>query len=169
MHPISKEHDAAGMRCDYLAGLTRYRGSAYYWGGESPKGIDCSGLIRRGLIDSMFLRGIRTFDAGLVRFSLWLWWHDCTAHDLGDGSGLTTHLFSAPSINELDDSKILPGDLAVTADGSHIMAYSGRDTWIEADPLIGKVISVSTPSKENVFFNEPVNLVRWNLLNKGLK
>lgn len=45
------------LRQDYLVGLRRYTGVTYYWGGESFKGIDCSGLIRRGLIDSAFCRG----------------------------------------------------------------------------------------------------------------
>jgi hypothetical protein len=160
-----ENRDSNVLREEYVAALRRYQGVKYYWGGESPKGIDCSGLIRRGLIDSMFLRRIRTGDGGLVRFSLWLWWHDCTARDLGDGDGFTTHLFFTKNINELSDSKILPGDLAVTSGGSHIMAYLGNKQWIEADPLIGKVITVTAPSKENVFFYEPVNIVRWNLFN----
>ena len=33
------------LRQDYLVGLRRYTGVTYYWGGESFKGIDCSGLI----------------------------------------------------------------------------------------------------------------------------
>src|SRR5204863_6746506 len=50
---------ADSLQRDYVAGLRHYDGVTYYWGGESPKGIDCSGLIRRGLIDSLFFRGIR--------------------------------------------------------------------------------------------------------------
>jgi hypothetical protein len=43
------------LRGEYLAALKRYEGVVYYWGGENRLGIDCSGLIRRGLIDA-FLR-----------------------------------------------------------------------------------------------------------------
>lgn len=161
--PARRHLDATSLRKDYVAGLQRYDGVSYYWGGESPKGIDCSGLIRRGLIDSYFLRGISTFDAGLVRHAFWLWWHDCTARDLGKGHGLTTHVAETPSINALDHSQILPGDLAVTCDGLHIMAYLDDNRWIEADPGIGRVVIESVPTN-NVWFRGPMNIVRWNVL-----
>ena len=161
--PSRGRSDAASLRSAYVVGLRRYAGIAYYWGGESPKGIDCSGLIRRGLIDSLFLRGIRTFDSGLARYAIWLWWHDCTARDFGEGHGFTTRLFSTPSINALDQTTILPGDLAVTSAGVHIMAFLGDNQWIEADPDIGRVVTVSVPSKDNLWFHEPMNIVRWNI------
>ncbi len=128
-------------------------------------GIDCSGLIRRGLIDSLFCRGIRTFNPGLVRRSLSLWWHDCTANVLGEAhDGFTVHLLDTPTVNKLDHSKILPGDLAVTSGGSHIMAYIGNNTWIEADPGVGRVITVQVPSNDNPWFHTPMKIVRWSIL-----
>ena len=153
------------LRADYLAGLQRYEGVKYYWGGENSRGIDCSGLIRRGLIDALARRGIRTFDAGLVRRAIDLWWHDCTARALGEEQrGVTARLLETPSVNTLDHSKILPGDLAVTANGVHIMAYLGDHRWIEADPGIGRVITVNAPSTDNPWFQSPMNIVRWSVL-----
>jgi len=158
---------ADALRTDYVAGLRRYEGVNYYWGGESPKGIDCSGLVRRGLIDSLFFRGLRTLDPGLVRRALLLWEDDATASALGQQyDGLTVHLFETPGINQLDHTKILPGDLAVTRDGAHIMAYLGENRWIEADPTVGRVITVSVPANDNDWFCRPMNLVRWNVFSQ---
>jgi hypothetical protein len=161
--PARRHPDADSLRADYVAGLRHYEGVIYIWGGESLTGIDCSGLIRRGLIDSLFLRGIRTFDAGLVRQSIWVWWHDCTARDFGQGHGFTARLFDTPSINALDPSKILPGDLAVTDNGVHIMAYLGNSVWTEADPDLGRVVAISAPSKDTVWFRGPMTIVRWRM------
>jgi len=151
------------LRFEYTCALKQYRGVKYYWGGESPKGIDCSGLVRRGLIDSFFVNGIKTLNPRLVRYSLWLWWNDCTAKDIGKCIGFTSYITNTPNLNKLDPNTILPGDLAVTDSGSHILANLGDRMWIEADPLIGKVVVISTPS-ENVCFFEPMKIVRWKPL-----
>jgi hypothetical protein len=153
------------LRREYLAALRRYEGVRYYWGGENSRGIDCSGLVRRGLIDALLRLGVRTLDAGLVRRAITLWWHDSTAAALGDGHReLTVRILSTPSINALDHSRVLPGDLAVTESGIHVLAYLGDQQWIEADPTVGKVITVSAPAHDNAWFAGPMNVVRWSVL-----
>lgn len=67
-------------------------------------------------------------------------------------------------INAIDSSLILPGDMAVTANGIHILAYIGENRWIEADPGVEKVIVVEVPDETNHWFNTPVVLIRWNQL-----
>src|SRR5690606_38641036 len=38
------EIEADGLRDDYVRRMTGFEGTGYYWGGESARGIDCSGL-----------------------------------------------------------------------------------------------------------------------------
>lgn len=165
--PKNKQPSVDVLRSDYVTGLQRYDGVKYFWGGESPRGIDCSGLVRRGMIDSSFLRGLLTLDPGRVRHAISLWWHDTTASVLGEAhDGLTTHVLDTPSLNQLDHSQILPGDLAVTKSGGHIMAYLGENRWIEADPGAGHVITVLVPTTGNGWFDTPMKIVRWSVLSK---
>lgn len=163
--PITGQSNAEVLRANYVEGMRRYDGTTYFWGGESPRGIDCSGLIRRGLVDSLVFRGVQTLNSSLVRHGLHLWWNDCTAKILGEArDGRTIGLFEAPSINAIDHSKLVPGDMAVTQDGLHILAYLGSQQWIEADPNIGRVITVSVPEPGNSWFKAPVRVVRWQIL-----
>jgi hypothetical protein len=163
--PRRTHPDSALLRGDYVAALRRYEGVRYIWGGESRRGIDCSGLVRRGIIDSLACRGLRSFDPGCIRDALSLWWNDCTASALGElHRSLTVHVLDTPSINGLDHSQILPGDMAVTSSGIHIMAFVGDNSWIEADPEKGRVITISAPAEENPWFLTPMNIVRWSIL-----
>jgi hypothetical protein len=151
---------------DYCGGLRFFRGVRYIWGGEGLLGIDCSGLVRQGLIWGQFRHGLRTVNGGPIRNALWLWWNDCSARDLRDGfGGLTRECSRAKSVVEADDGRLRPGDLAVTANGVHVMAYLGNQTWIEADPVIGKVQEITFPT-DNPWFREPVVLVRWRWLDR---
>jgi cell wall-associated NlpC family hydrolase len=97
------------VRASYIHSLKSYEGSLYYWGGESRRGIDCSGLVRCGMMNGLAKTGLRSADPGLVRQSLSLWWNDASAWDLGkEHRGLTKLLFQARSINDADHSRLLP-------------------------------------------------------------
>ena len=156
-----RESDSAAMRRAYVESLAKYEGTRYVWGGESRFGIDCSGLVRRGLVNADFKEGLATANPKPLREAASLWWHDTSASGLLAGyDGRTRDVLDAPSINELDHTRLLPGDIVVTADGLHTMAYTGDETWIEADPNPGRVVSVRAPSNV-VWFKVPVRVMRW--------
>jgi hypothetical protein len=157
--------DARSLRAEYVQAMQGYTGTPYVWGGENHVGIDCSGLVREGLIQANFRAGITTLNPSLVRQGLAMWWFDLSALALRDGErGWTKRLFPADSINSIDPAKLLPGDLAATADGVHILAYIGDKKWIEADPTERKVIVVSIPDPINYWFGVPVYILRWQQL-----
>lgn len=157
----------AALRERYVQCLRTYEGCPYFWGGESRRGIDCSGLIRRGLIDACFHKSVTSLDPGLLRHGLSLWWNDTSAKALGEEhQGLTQHLFDTEDLKNLDHSKLHSGDIAVTSDGVHIMAYLGEEMWIEADPGKLKVITLHAPTTTNGWFCRPVKIMRWSLLHQ---
>ncbi len=161
----SRNYDHDKLRQNYVGHLRSYEGTRYVWGGENRLGVDCSGLVRTALIKASFQQGIVTANPGLVRFSLSLWWHDSTAKALGEEyRNQTKHVLNAKSINELGQNKIIPGDIAVTDSGVHVLASLGNDEWIEADPHFTKVVIVKVPAPKNPWFQEPVHIMRWTEL-----
>lgn len=157
-----RKSDGNLLRQNYIWELNKFIDTRYIWGGENKIGIDCSGLVREGLIHAEVKHGLQTLNPKLIRHGFSLWWHDATAKALRDEyHHYTKRWFEARSINQLDHKKILPGDMAVTTDGVHIMAYIGNKTWIEADPNIQKVIRVKVPDKHNPWFNLPIYILQW--------
>ena len=160
-----RDVDAGALRHAYVEALADYEGTRYVWGGETGFGIDCSGFVRRGLVDANFNMGVTRFNPRQVRAAVWLWWRDCTAKAMGkEHRGMTRFLFEAPSINELDHSRILPGDLAVTKDGIHVLAYTGEMVWIQSTTIEMKVVKVKAPDASHRWFRVPVRLMRWTQL-----
>lgn len=154
--------DTFSLRQSYVQQLSKYEGSRYVWGGENRIGIDCSGLVRQGLIKANWQQGLLLMNPNLIRKGISLWWHDTSAVALRDGyNNYTKKLFFSTSINDLDHNRIKPGDLAVTTDGVHILAYLGKQIWIEADPNYKEVIKVKIPELNNHWFNVPIYALQW--------
>jgi NlpC/P60 family len=163
--PLHRPVDRPALQADYCAALTAYTGCRYVWGGEGYMGIDCSGLVRKGMEDALATRGCFALDPALVRESISLYWHDTTAQAMGQGyAGRMRVVTECPSLNQLDYAKVRSGDLAVTAGGDHVLAYLGDKTWIAADPIAGRVTSFVIPEQKNPYFSMPMRIVRWQVL-----
>lgn len=162
--------DKKMLQAAYIRELQSYDSTSYVWGGENHLGIDCSGLVRQGLIQANWKLGLKTLNPALVRKAIEMWWYDAGADALRDEyRNFTKRGQQATSINDLNLNTIQPGDLAVTVDGEHILAYLGNSIWIEADPGYLKVIQVTVPEPDNLWFKVPIYVLRWQQLSSPEK
>ena len=158
--------DGAALRGAYVARMTQLVGTKYVWGGESSRGIDCSGLPRKALRDALLGYGIRHMNGVALREFARQWWYDASAKALGKGyRNYTVPLAPHGTIGKMDYASLRPGDLAVTTSGVHILAYLGEERWIQADPGIGQVAILNGHTDENGWFGVPVTTHRWSVLN----
>src|SRR5262245_22084547 len=142
-------YDKAFLRQEYVNELSKYENVDYVWGGEKRSGIDCSGLIRAGLINADIRQGIIRLNPGLVRAGIYLWWNDSSAYELGSGyKDRAKRIATIKDLEEVDYTVIRPGDFVVKADGTHTMAYLSDKIWIEADPGRMKVIKEKIPGSD---------------------
>jgi hypothetical protein len=159
---------APDLQSSFVTSLLAYRETPYVWGGENGRGIDCSGLIRRAMINALLAQGWKTHDPSLWREAAFIWWNDCSANEMKNGySGRIQPIFETRSLNSLNESQLKTGDIAVLKSGVHVLAYVGKGTWIQADPNLanggGKVIETSVPSR-NGWFGQRVIMCRWEIL-----
>ncbi len=160
-----KPLDPANLRDRYVAAMQRMEGTLYLWGGESRWGIDCSGLPRRALRDALWDIGWETGNGAAFREWARQWWFDTSAKALGQNyRGFTRPLGVSGKLRELDFRNLSPGDLAVTADGRHVMVFLRDGKWIQADPGPLKVTIGRPGVDENPWFNARVTLHRWTLM-----
>ena len=157
--------DANELRKDYVRRMAEFEGTKYFWGGESSRGIDCSGLPRRALRDALLAYGARHFNGRAFRGYLEQWWFDASARALGEGyRDYTSPVGITGAIQKMDYRDLAPGDLAVTTSGVHVLAYVGDGRWIQADPGVGAVVTLDGRTGDNGWFLTPVTTHRWQLL-----
>lgn len=162
----SKPPDDATLRTAYLNRLRAFAGAPFAWGGEAETGIDCSGLARASLWQAMVRVGIKEFNPRLLGPMLWkFWWRDVGASDIGEGRyGYTRVIGHAAKLAGYDTGGLEVGDMAIGVK-THVMIYFGDGQWIEASPTDKRVvINKATADSKREWFNEPVTLVRWWIL-----
>lgn len=161
----SRSIQTESLRGSYIQSLKSYENTRYYWGGENIIGIDCSGLVRKGFIAANAKLGVTTLNGAHVREAISLWWYDASAKAMRDEyRGETVLLFDAPSINALNHSRLLPGDIAVMETGSHTLVYVGDEVWMHAAPDRGRAQYETIPVLDSHWFDQPVRFLRWQLL-----
>jgi len=157
--------DKEVIRTEYVKSLKKYDGTKYLWGGETSLGIDCSGLVRRGLIDTYIRLGITNISPQYIRKGIYLWFNDLSAEALGNEyKNHTILVLSNQTLNNMDYEKIKEGDIMVTTSGVHTMAYIGNQEWIQADPTKHIVIISKAPDENNPWYKVPSNILSWSEL-----
>ena len=160
----SRELDRPRLQARYLETLRSYDGTRYVWGGESRRGIDCSGLPRAALRSALAEQALEG-NGRAARLWLEQWWFDTSAKAMSEeyrtftrSTGLTGDM------REIDPSQIAPGDLAVTDDRRHVMMHLGNGEWIQAEPNVGKVFIARAGSPHSHYPASEVTLHRWRVL-----
>ncbi len=146
----------------YVQVLQSYVGTPYVWGGESQAGIDCSGLVRAAFVEAAWRTGKSYWRPDLI------WWHykvrsrDFRARDILNDRRRFAFVKHFANLNAADLHDLQPGDLAVLAQGTHVMAYLGDGEWIEANGAQDKVIRVRLPAEKSLaHYAKPVLIYRW--------
>lgn len=160
----AKELDRDRLEERYLGSLRALEGATYVWGGESPRGIDCSGLPRYAMRLALADQAAKGNGAAA---RLWLkhWWYDTSAKAMGESyRDFTRPAGIVGNLRELNPSRLQKGDLAVTDDTRHVLIYMGGGEWIQAEPSVGRVFTASAGSELSVWLASDVSIHRWTVL-----
>lgn len=161
----AKPMDPVRLRDSYIAAMRGMEGTPYVWGGESHRGTDCSGLPRRALRDALWESGLQQANGAAFRDWVRQWWFDTSAKALGENyRGFTRPTGVTGKLRDLDFTTLVRGDLAVTADGRHVMVYLGNGEWVQADPGPFKVTIQRPAENSNPWFDTIVRIQRWTIL-----
>lgn len=162
-----RDIDEDEVRVSYLNRMQALEGTIYHWGGESSRGIDCSGLPRKAYRDALLAYGIQHGNGTACRMFAEQWWFDTSARALGEGyRGFTVDAKQGGKIKKMSYDKLEPGDLAVTVSGLHTLVYFGNGKWIQADPGAGSVIKLHGRNDQNPWFSQNVTIHRWAIFAK---
>ncbi|GAB4145697.1 MAG: C40 family peptidase [Sphingomonadales bacterium] len=104
----------AAINTDLAANAALYLGAPYRWGGRSPAGVDCSGLVQMAL---------RAAGLACPRDS------DQQAHVLGRDLGTDI------GVLERGDLVFFPGHVGIMVDRDHIIHANASEMAVSIDPL----------------------------------
>lgn len=155
--PVRTDGDT--LQAQMVDEVRRFEGVPYAWGGESPRGIDCSGLPRAARRAAAMHLAVTRFDPGLVRTAIVAWFVDVPAKGFLAGRG-TVEIARAKRAELLPKALLRPGDLLCTADGTHVMVVLDENTVIEADPLPNRVIVAPMSDLKNPWMKTGIVAVR---------
>lgn len=162
------EQTTLALRDNYVQELMHYEGVRYIWGGENIWGIDCSGLPRKALRNALVRFAFFKGDWRCLKHALKSWWFDASAEALANGyQNYISPLDLQGTVADAPDNRLSPGNLAITKDGKHIMVYIGKDSWISADPLLGKVVVENPSVSSNPWYKVDVAFYEWNVLSSS--
>lgn len=162
--PIRASMDAGEEGRAAAKAALAYEGVGYVWGGESARGIDCSGLVRRAYIDAALHTAFTRGSPAHLRRAMHWWWSDTTAREFETAPPVSGERIGVlPNLRGNMPDTLRPGDLAIVTSGAHVLLYLGEHRWIQADPSAHRVNISDSRSDRNTWLDGSAVLLRPRL------